>query len=113
MRKRPGKPGRFYCRHDKGNTQSRDARNIGRASAEIDVKHDASYTDGIHGVGSMKMTQFVTALAVTALTGAFSPFAARAQTAAPVEAHNVVLVHGAWADGSSWAEVIPYLQAAG
>lgn len=28
-------------------------------------------------------------------------------------AHNVVLVHGAWADGSSWAEVIPLLQAAG
>jgi pimeloyl-ACP methyl ester carboxylesterase len=24
-----------------------------------------------------------------------------------------VLVHGAWADGSSWAEVIPLLQAAG
>lgn len=28
-------------------------------------------------------------------------------------ARNVVLVHGAWADGSSWAEVIPLLQAAG
>ncbi len=28
-------------------------------------------------------------------------------------ARNVVLVHGAWADGSSWARVIPYLQAAG
>lgn len=26
---------------------------------------------------------------------------------------NVVLVHGAWADGSSWAEVIPLLQNAG
>ena len=25
----------------------------------------------------------------------------------------MVLVHGAWADGSSWAEVIPLLQAAG
>lgn len=32
---------------------------------------------------------------------------------APVKAHNVVLVHGAWADGSSWSKVIPYLQAAG
>ena len=29
------------------------------------------------------------------------------------QAQNVVLVHGAWADGSSWAEVIPRLQAAG
>jgi len=33
--------------------------------------------------------------------------------AAPVKASNVVLVHGAWADGSSWASVIPILQAAG
>jgi len=31
----------------------------------------------------------------------------------PVEARNVVLVHGAWADGSSWANVIERLQAAG
>jgi pimeloyl-ACP methyl ester carboxylesterase len=36
-----------------------------------------------------------------------------AQTAQPIEAHNVVLVHGAWADGSSWADVISRLQAAG
>lgn len=39
--------------------------------------------------------------------------AAQAETTAPVKAKNVVLVHGAWADGSSWAEVIPRLQAAG
>src|SRR5882724_11743987 len=26
---------------------------------------------------------------------------------------NVVLVHGAWADGSSWSKIIPLLQAAG
>jgi pimeloyl-ACP methyl ester carboxylesterase len=38
---------------------------------------------------------------------------ASAQTAKPVVARNVVLVHGAWADGSSWAEVISRLQAAG
>src|SRR5258707_3158999 len=36
-----------------------------------------------------------------------------AQTGAPVKARNVVLVHGAWADGSSWEKVIPILQAAG
>lgn len=39
--------------------------------------------------------------------------AAQAETTAPVKAKNVVLVHGAWADGSSWGEVIPLLQAAG
>ncbi|GLR87404.1 alpha/beta fold hydrolase [Bradyrhizobium iriomotense] len=38
---------------------------------------------------------------------------AHAQSTAPVKAKNVVLVHGAWADGSSWSEVIPILQAAG
>jgi pimeloyl-ACP methyl ester carboxylesterase len=38
---------------------------------------------------------------------------AQAATTAPVKAKNVVLVHGAWADGSSWAEVIPLLQKAG
>ncbi|MCR2808716.1 MULTISPECIES: alpha/beta hydrolase [unclassified Microbacterium] len=35
-----------------------------------------------------------------------------AATGAPV-ADNVVMVHGAYADGSSWADVIPLLQAAG
>lgn len=34
-------------------------------------------------------------------------------TPAPTRADNVVLVHGAYADGSSWAGVIPLLQAAG
>ena len=33
--------------------------------------------------------------------------------ASPVTARHVVLVHGAYADGSSWSEVIPILQAAG
>ena len=59
----------------------------------------------------MKMVRMVLALA--ALTAAFSGAAARAETAKPVVARNVVLVHGAWADGSSWTKVIPYLQAAG
>src|SRR5258706_14668220 len=46
-------------------------------------------------------------------TAALGGFEAHAQPAGPVEARNVVLIHGAWADGSSWAEVIPLLQAAG
>jgi pimeloyl-ACP methyl ester carboxylesterase len=32
---------------------------------------------------------------------------------AAAETKTVVLVHGAWADGSSWAEVVPLLEAAG
>jgi pimeloyl-ACP methyl ester carboxylesterase len=42
--------------------------------------------------------------------GAFPP---RAQVAEQRQARNVVLVHGAWADGSSWSAVIPILQKAG
>ena len=61
----------------------------------------------------MKIARLVIALTVAALAATLSGFDARAQTAAPTEARNVVLVHGAWADGSSWAAVIPYLQAAG
>ena len=36
---------------------------------------------------------------------------ARTGRSAPIR--NVVLVHGAWADGSSWSRVIPLLQARG
>ncbi|HXN68099.1 MAG TPA: alpha/beta hydrolase [Bradyrhizobium sp.] len=61
----------------------------------------------------MKIIRTVLALGVAALTAALGGFEAHAQTAAPVQARNVVLVHGAWADGSSWADVIPLLQAAG
>ena len=53
------------------------------------------------------------AMAVGVLTAAHGGFEAQAQPAAPIEARNVVLIHGAWADGSSWAEVITRLQAAG
>jgi pimeloyl-ACP methyl ester carboxylesterase len=36
-----------------------------------------------------------------------------AAPAAPMKARNVVLVHGLFADGSCWSEVIPHLQAVG
>jgi pimeloyl-ACP methyl ester carboxylesterase len=46
--------------------------------------------------------------------GAASPLLARAASAQSVpQARNVVLVHGLFADGSCWTEVIPRLQAAG
>jgi pimeloyl-ACP methyl ester carboxylesterase len=54
-----------------------------------------------------------TTLAAAALMGASLIATSPAAQAAPPKATNVVLVHGAWADGSSWAKVIPYLQAAG
>jgi pimeloyl-ACP methyl ester carboxylesterase len=49
-----------------------------------------------------------------AATGAASPIFHRAADAQPVpKARNVVLVHGLFADGSCWSEVIARLQAAG
>src|SRR6478672_10300999 len=60
----------------------------------------------------MKVLRVLTILTAV-LTAGFAVPTAHAQSTAPAKATNVVLVHGAWADGSSWAEVIPYLQAAG
>jgi pimeloyl-ACP methyl ester carboxylesterase len=45
-------------------------------------------------------------LATSALTG-------DAQTPSPLQIKNIVLVHGAWADGSSWSKIVPLLQARG
>ena len=46
------------------------------------------------------------------LTAVF-PTEAAAQSNSPQGVRNVVIVHGAWADGSSWSKVIPLLQAKG
>jgi pimeloyl-ACP methyl ester carboxylesterase len=53
-------------------------------------------------------TKYLLAGAVMMLTAAVSSWASAAQPA-----ETVVLVHGAWADGSSWAKVIPLLEKAG
>lgn len=51
-------------------------------------------------------------LSVSILLGNFSNRAeAREKSMQPVR--NIVLVHGAWADGSSWAKIVPLLQAKG
>ncbi|WP_298274133.1 alpha/beta hydrolase [uncultured Bradyrhizobium sp.] len=60
----------------------------------------------------MNRRTFSTAL----LAGAAASLASSRGTAAttpPVQARNVVLVHGLFADGSCWSDVIPRLQAAG
>src|SRR5450432_193127 len=61
----------------------------------------------------MTKLRMLAALTAGLFAATLGGFAAQAEPAAPVEVRNVVLVHGAWADGSSWAEVIPLLQAAG
>ncbi len=56
-------------------------------------------------------------LSATLLAGAaaslISTRAAWPANATPLKARNVVLVHGLFADGSSWSEVIARLQTAG
>jgi len=52
------------------------------------------------------------AIAALCMTGALVT-AAAAQSNMSAGVKNVVLVHGAFADGSSWSKVIPLLQAKG
>ena len=52
-------------------------------------------------------------VALAAATAASSLLPRHALSQSPPRAKNVVLVHGLFADGSSWSEVIPRLQAAG
>jgi pimeloyl-ACP methyl ester carboxylesterase len=60
----------------------------------------------------MNRREFSVAVASGAVASLVSTRGIGAPTA-PVKAHNVVLVHGLFADGSSWSEVIPRLQSAG
>jgi pimeloyl-ACP methyl ester carboxylesterase len=46
-------------------------------------------------------------------TGLISSSNANAQEATKTPVKNIVLVHGAWADGSSWSKLIPLLEAKG
>lgn len=58
----------------------------------------------------MKRRDFVSGLSLCA-AAAFFPRQASPQNLP--RARNIVLVHGLFADGSCWSEVIPLLQAAG
>jgi pimeloyl-ACP methyl ester carboxylesterase len=68
----------------------------------------------------MHRRSFVSALAVAGVIGVANAPTARSApprteptSGPPPKAKNAVLVHGAYADGSCWADVIPYLQARG
>ena len=54
-----------------------------------------------------------TATLVAGAAASLTSTRSMAATAAPAKARNVVLVHGLFADGSCWSEVIARLQAAG
>lgn len=63
------------------------------------------------------MLHFLNSARKAALIGllTIAPMYGQAQTAAtqPAAIHNIVLVHGAWADGSSWSKIVPLLEAKG
>jgi pimeloyl-ACP methyl ester carboxylesterase len=61
---------------------------------------------------TMNRRVFSTAL-VTGAAASLISTQGMAANSTPAKASNVVLVHGLFADGSSWSEVIPRLQAAG
>jgi len=64
----------------------------------------------------MKAFKFVRNVAATctALLAIVVPAVkATAQTQSPTEIKTVLLIHGAWADGSSWSKLIPLLEAKG
>jgi pimeloyl-ACP methyl ester carboxylesterase len=61
---------------------------------------------------TMNRRVFSTAL-VTGAAASLISTQGMAENSTPAKASNVVLVHGLFADGSSWSEVIPRLQAAG
>jgi pimeloyl-ACP methyl ester carboxylesterase len=61
----------------------------------------------------MNRRTFSTALVAGAAASLISTKRTTAASTAPVKARNVVLVHGLFADGSCWSEVIARLQAEG
>jgi len=61
-------------------------------------------------MSTMDRRTFITSLLTIAAAAAVAPMAKAQNTP---RANNIVLVHGLFADGSSWSEVIPLLQAQG
>src|SRR3978361_1594521 len=61
----------------------------------------------------MKIFRKLAVVAAVLLSAALVAPSAQAQTASPVQARNVVLIHGAWADGSRGSGVLALVQAAG
>jgi pimeloyl-ACP methyl ester carboxylesterase len=60
-----------------------------------------------------KFVRDVVATGVTLLAIIVPAAKATAQTQSPAVVKTVILIHGAWADGSSWSKVIPLLEAKG
>jgi pimeloyl-ACP methyl ester carboxylesterase len=77
--------------------------------SENAIVHKQCKTRGIKMIDRRTLSTMLIAGAATSLLARSS----KAQVQPAVRAHNVVLVHGAYADGSCWSEVIGRLQLAG
>ena len=60
----------------------------------------------------MRFTAF-TLFQAAAMVSCLLPSSMKAQAPPAAPIHNIVLVHGAWADGSSWQKIIPTLEEKG
>src|SRR6201996_1887376 len=60
----------------------------------------------------MRFTAF-TLFRAAAVVSCLLPWSMKAQATPAAPIHNIVLVHGAWADGSSWQKLIPILEEKG
>ncbi len=71
---------------------------------------DTRFTNGkrTHHLSFLRRSAFLGLLVLTSMSG-------KAQTTAlqTSHVHNIVLVHGAWADGSSWNKLILLLETRG
>jgi pimeloyl-ACP methyl ester carboxylesterase len=83
----------------------------GRLIATTMQPHNPTFVEGGHTT-TMNRRDFSTALVAGAAASLISA-RGMAANSTPGKASNVVLVHGLFADGSSWSEVIPRLQATG
>ncbi len=62
---------------------------------------------------TLKFVRNILATCIALLATMIPATKAAAQTQAAADVKTVLLVHGAWADGSSWSKVIPLLEAKG
>ena len=78
----------------------------------IHPKDQAAIPAAAHGLNRRHLFGVAAGVAALATFGVTEASAQKTATAA-IKAKNIVLVHGAWADGSCWLDVIPLLQAQG
>src|SRR3954447_23157264 len=101
----------IFCGRIPSHRRDHAAMPVGRSNVLFGASRSTKFTP--RGTRMMKTLQTPVFAAAALLAVIVTPAPSMAQDVAPAKARNVVLVHGAYADGSSWSEVIPLLQKAG